>query len=129
MHINDIIAMIPEDPQEEALAAIHTVTTFPAENRARVRCILSQEFRFMIEVRGAAITLAAEGRAAVVCSPSNFLATLRRTIHEIDEALAEGSYKQTPPKPNVIYDLPAPPSNMDLPIWDEKAGRWFDAEY
>lgn len=129
MHINEIIALIPEDPVDEALMSIETVTTFPADNAARIRCNLSNEFRLMVQVAGEGITISAEDRNTVFCSPGAFLSTLRRTIYAIDEALADGSYRQTTPKPNYIVPRPPPPEDMDIPVWDATTGTWWDAEY
>ncbi len=50
-------------------------------------------------------------------------------IYEIDAALANGSYRQDPPKPILIVDPPSPPFDMDIPIWDDERGEWYDAEY
>lgn len=127
--LQTMLAMIPEDTHDEALRSIETITAFPAENRARVRCILSREFRLFIEVRGDGIAITAEGRKPVLCAADGFLAALRRTIYAIDEALAEGSYTQSKPEMSIIFDRPAPPKDMDIPVWDEKAGKWYDAEY
>ncbi len=121
--------MIPEDAQDEALRSIETITTFPYKNRARLRCILSREFRLFVEVHGDGIAIIAEGRKPVICTPDGFLAALRRTIYAIDEALSEGTYVQSKPKMTVIIDRPAPPEDMDIPVWDEKTGKWYDAEY
>lgn len=130
MELQAMIAMIPEDTHDEALRSIETITTFPAENSARLRCVMSREFRLFIEARSEDIAITAEGRKPVVCSGDDFLAALRRTIYAIDEALAEGSYTQSKPKMTVITaDRPAPPKDMDIPVWDEKAGKWYDAEY
>lgn len=130
MKIQDLIAMIPEDAENEALRAIESITTFPTDNSARVRCNLRKEFRFMIEVRGENIVLTAERRQPVICAPGGFIAALRRTIYAIDEAIAEGVYRQSKPEMTVIFDdRRAPPADMDIPVWDEKSGKWYDAEY
>ena len=130
MNINEIIALIPEDSEDEALLSIETVTTLPSTNSARVRCHLGREFRLHVQVRGHVITISAEGRPTKTCSQGSFLRKLRRTIYEIDAAMASGTYIQTAAKENLIFnDLPGPPEQMDIPIWDDKAGRWYDAEY
>lgn len=130
MNLQTMISMIPEDTQDEALRSIETITTFPAENRARIRCILSREFRLFVEVLSDGIAITAECRKPVMCTRDGFIAALRRTIYAIDEALAEGSYTQSNPQMTVIMDdRPALPKDMDIPVWDEKAGKWYDAEY
>ena len=130
MSIYDVIEMIPEDSQDEALMAVETVTAFPAEDAARIRCVMSREFKLRIELRGEQIAISAKGRRDVVCSFAEFLSVLRRTIYTIDEAMAEGSYRQSATKPNIITDdRPATPADMDIPVWDEERGQWYDAEY
>lgn len=130
MNINNLISMIPQDSHDEALLAIQTITTFPASNSARVRCHLSHEFRLTISVRREEITIGPEGCAPVTCKSADLIPTLRRTIYEIDEAIENGSYKQSKPKKSIIApDRPPAPAHMDIPVWDDRAGRWYDAEY
>lgn len=128
-NIAAIIALIPEDTADEALGAVYTIKTYPSENRAQVRCRLSREFRMIIEVRGSSVVINAEGRKPIVATSDDFIAKLRRSIYEIDEAMAEGTYVQSKPREIIICDRPAPPAGMDIPVWDEKAGEWYDAEY
>lgn len=130
MDISTLLQTIPEDTDDEALHAIDSITTYPAENSARVRCFLSQEIRLSLRIRtDATVEITAEGRKPVPCTPAGLVPALRRTIYEIDAALAEGSYTQTKPKMAIVSDVGAPPPNMDIPVWDERAGKWYDAEY
>jgi len=128
MDIQAVIALIPEDPTDEALLSIESIVTYPADNRARVRCHLTQPFRLFLQVRGELIQLTAERWPGVSCRPEDFLGQLRRLIYDIDSALASGRYQQTPPQ-RVVLDVPEPPSHMEIPVWDEQTGRWHDAEY
>ena len=129
MNLQTLISMIPEDSQDEALRSIEAIVTYPMAGKALVRCNLSREFRLTIGILGSVIDISAEGRKPVVCSTSEFVSVLRRTIFAIDEAIAEGSYKQGTQKLVEIFDRPASPMNMDIPVWDENAGKWHDAEY
>lgn len=126
--ISNLISRIPKEG--EAFDSIETITLMNRFN-ARVDCHLSNEFRLFIHTgRGndKTVTLSAENRNDVICNESDFIPTLRRFIFEIDESMSEGSYRQTPLKRHVDF-LPSPPPNMDIPIWDESTGTWYDAEY
>lgn len=57
-------------------------------------------FRLFVELRKGDIVISAEGWRPVVCTPDNFQSALRRTIYE----------------------------NVDIPMWDEETGEWYDAE-
>jgi len=129
--ISQVISLIPEDTMDEALLAIETVTLLPATNSARLRCILSREFTLHIQVNGDAISITAESWPTVNATAATLLPALKRAIYEIDEAAAAGRYKQSPVKPNIIdIDSRTPaPGHMDIPMWDEARGQWYDAEY
>ena len=122
-----LIASIPEDSRDEALMSIQTVITLPPD-AFRIRCHLTHEFRITARVAGRAITLHAEDWPSATCSEAGFLGALKRMVHQIDEAIEAGRYAQNPPKPTLIYDMP-PPRDLDIPVWDEKRRRWYDAEY
>ena len=126
--IHPWIQRIPDNDADEAFSAIETITTH-GKHRADIRCHLAHEFRLTATAQpDGTLTLTAEGRPAVTCTERDFLPTLRRTLYEIDEALAEGHYQQTPPKSRWVF-LDAPPAEMDIPVWDEKTKTWYDAEY
>jgi hypothetical protein len=132
MTINDLLALIPESPDksDEALAAIESITTYPAENRMRIHVDLAHEFRLFVTVADE-ITIAAPSWKLFTCDKVSFLQALRYVIHEVDEAISEGFYD--PPKPSpfdcFVFPSASPPLNMDLPVWDEKRKEWYDAEY
>jgi hypothetical protein len=120
MDISTLLQTTPEETDDEALRSIDSIMTFPAKNSARVRCFLSQEFRLSLHIRpDATVEITAEGRKPVFCTPAGLVPALRRTIFEIDAALAEGSFTQTKPRMTIISDEASPPPSMDIPIWDE----------
>ena len=81
MDISTLLQTIPEDTDDEALHAIDSITTYPAENSARVRCFLSQEIRLSLRIRtDATVEITAEGRKPVPCTPAGLVPALRRTI-------------------------------------------------
>ena len=127
MNIRNVIKLIPEESYNEALLAIESVTLYPPR-KAIIRCHLSSKFRISIKSRLEKITLSAENFREKQCTPDSFLTTLKIIIYDIDEAIFNGSYKQEAPKSNYIIMLP-PPSDMDIPVWDEKIQSWYDAEY
>jgi hypothetical protein len=130
MELSQVVRMIPEESEDEALRAIGAIILFPARREARVRCHLAQPFHLWIAVRGEVITITVEDFLAEDCGVDTFLATLRRCIYEEDEAIANGTY--TPRRrrsTRTDFHRPAPPAHMDLPVWDEATGRWYDAEY
>lgn len=128
MDIEAVVSQIPEHTADEALMSIESIKLNPGANSAQVRCHLSQPFRLTVQVLNQRILLGAEGWPDTSCSAQGFLGSLRRLIHELDDAIASGRYKQPKPKPLVI-DEEQPPAHMDIPVWDEKRGRWFDAEH
>lgn len=128
--IHDVIAMIPEDSTDEALFAIETITSFPADHAARLRVYPMNEFRLWVRLKGDSVVIEAEGRSPVVCSQGGFIDSLRREIYAIDEAITNGRYHQAPPREAITGDdRPNPPADMDIPVWDEESGQWYDAEY
>lgn len=127
--LQQLIEMIPEDTSDEALASIECIVTYPADNRARLRCIMSSEFRIFIEPAGDGAVIAAEGRTPVRCTKTGFVSALKRTIYEIDEALAEGTYTQCPANAKFHVSPPPAPPEMDIPVWGNRTGQWYDAEY
>lgn len=132
MNINDLLILIPESPDhsDEALAAIESITTYPAENRLRVRCYMTHEFWLFVSIVDSIICIGAENWNPVVCNKSGFLSALRRVIHEIDEAISEGNYQQKQPSPMSCFVFPSqPPADMDIPVWDDARHEWYDAEY
>jgi len=128
MNIQSVISLIPENPLDDALMSIESIRLNPAANSAQVRCRLSKPFRLTVQVRGQRIDLSAEDWQGLSCSTQEFLESLRRLINELDKALESGRYIQSEPKP-VIIDGKEPPAHMDIPVWDEKLDRWFDAEH
>lgn len=130
MDIYTLIAEIPENTSDEALLAVQSVTVFPAEAKARLRVHLAEEFRMFVSLADGQVSLEVPGWKNVIrCAPDSFLGKLRFVIHEVDADIAGGLY--TPPKveANLIFDPPPPPSDMDIPIWDERTGRYYDAEH
>jgi len=127
--IHDVIHMIPEDSLDEALNGIETITLFPAKNIARLRVCPVNEFRLIVSLTHNGIRIDAENRAPVMCREADFLASLKHVIYTIDEAISQGTYRQTPPQANVIRMDHQPPVDMDLPVWDASSDRWWDAEY
>lgn len=127
--IGEIIERIPEDSTDEALFAIETVVLYPASNSASLRVYPANEFRLTISVENNIVRIQAEGRPTVSCGPDTLVSHLKREIYAIDEAISVGAYSQTPPKEQIILEPPAPPADMDIPIWDEQTREWRDAEY
>jgi len=84
-----------------------------------------------VESKDEDIILSAENWATIHTDRNEFLPTLRRMVYDIDAAIADGQYQQTPLKPCYIFedDRPPPPAHMDIPVWDEERKRWWDAEY
>ena len=122
------IQRIPDGDADEAFSAIETITTY-GKSRADILCHLAHEFRLTATTnRDGTLTLFAEGRRATICTERDFLPTLRRTLYEIDEDIAEGRYQQTPLKARWVF-IDTPPADMDIPVWDEKTKTWYDAEY
>lgn len=127
MNISELINTIPEATADEALLAVQTVKTNPATNTARLRCHLTREFRLLVALRNGSVVISADGRPDVTVAPSAFVSTLRREIHEIDEAMSSGRYTQSKPKIRPTNMAP-PPEDMDLPTWDPVSQSWYDAE-
>ncbi|MDQ2077448.1 hypothetical protein [Marinimicrobium sp. ABcell2] len=131
MDIRNVIAQIPEDATDEALASIQSITVIPMHNCARLICHLAHKFRLTIAaVRDGCIEIRAEGRAVATVNESTLLPALKREIYEIDEQMAAGRYEQSPVKPMIITDdRPPIPDHFDIPAWDSTAKVWYDAEY
>jgi hypothetical protein len=131
MTFQDLIYMIPENTTDEALASIDTISTLPCEDAIRIRCVLSSEFSFKAKAaKDGDVALLAENRKPVLVSKDKFLSALKKFIYSIDEAIAEGHYRQPIKLPYIFEDdMPPAPKNMDLPTWDEKTQSWYDAEY
>lgn len=134
MNINQLLNSIPEElfDYDEALMAIDGWVVNPCSNSARVSPHLSNKFRMDIKIDGEIVFINAESRQQVVCHESDFLTALKREIYETDEAISAGQCKIVmKPLHGDIYpdDRPAPPEHMDIPVWDETQGEWYDAEY
>lgn len=127
MNIHQLIAQIPEEAHDEQLMSLETVTFFPADQTARLRCHLTQEFRLWVNAAHGYVS--AEGREARRFTEASFVSVLRQTIAEVDEDMARGVYQQTPPGSWVVDDTGAPPSHLELPVRDPITGGWRDAEY
>ena len=129
MNIQNLIELIPQDSDDEALNSIESIITFPAKREIRIRCHLTNRFLFFARLNtDNSITLHAEKWPSVVCDRDRFVQSIRIFIHEIDEAMAENRYRQMPLKARLI-DIPNPPPDMDIPVWDETTKTWYDAEY
>ncbi|HEK3481522.1 TPA: hypothetical protein SMW11_003320 [Pseudomonas aeruginosa] len=128
MDINGIVSLIPENSADEALLSVETITVFPTTESAKIKCHLSHVFNVEVKCVGESVYVSTENWPTSACNEKTFVSTLRRVIYEIDSAIEAGKYKPPVLKPNVIHQ-PEPPKNMDIPIWDEKTGRWYDAEY
>jgi len=130
MRIGELMAQLPEYPDDEALLAIESVVLNPANDSALVRCHLTHLFRLTVQLDGAAVSISAADWRPVSCTQAAFLGQLKRVIHEIDAAMEAGTYQQAPVKPMLIFDdRPEPPASFDLPVWDQERGVWYDAEY
>lgn len=130
MSIANIIRLIPEDSQDEALMSIQSITKFPETDSARLRCHLAHEFRIYLTYNKGLVTISAEGRADVSVPESSLIPALKEEIYEIDELIGSGRYKQVAPKQTIIMDPPfPPPEDFDIPKWDDEAQQWYDAEY
>lgn len=135
MKIRDLINMIPQDSENEALLSIESIITYPYPNIAKIRCHLSHEFVFTVEPFSKApgnqfINLCAEGRPNFVTVASAFVSSLKMFIYRLDEAISEHGYRQTPPPKYAwaILPEPQPPAHMDIPVMGAD-GKWYDAEY
>ena len=130
MTIKELINLIPQGNADEALYSIESVKVVPADNTATIRCYLANKFRLTVSVAAGLVTLSADGLNNVYTSVADFIPTIKKFIYEIDDLIAAG-YSQPEPKPCYIFadSVPTPPRNMDLPVWDEKTGKWYDAEY
>lgn len=127
MNINNIIDLIPKNPENEALFSIESITKYPP-NKIRINCHLSHEFRLFVEINAGIIEIKAEKRFIIKCTKNNFISNLKQEIYSIDEAIANG-YKQTKSNPNIFPDMCSAPEHMDLPTWDNENKKWYDAEY
>lgn len=129
MKIQELIDMIPKDSSDEAMRACAGWTIYPYKRKAVVTCVLSSEFRLYVEAeRTGGIVIQAENREPINCTPENFIQCLRIEIYEIDEAMSSGAYRQSK-KISLHHNIPSAPPEMDIPVWDEKTGQWYDAEY
>lgn len=130
MDIRGLVDSIPQGNEDEALYSIENIKVVPASNSATIRCYLVNKFRLSVSVAAGLVTLSADGFNNVYASVADFIPTLRKFIYEIDDLIAAG-YSQPEPKPCYIFtdSVPTPPQKMDLPVWDEKTGKWYDAEY
>jgi hypothetical protein len=127
--IRDLIARIDsDDPDDPALYAVQTVTVAGDDAIALRVHMAGEPWRVLILRDGDNWSIRADGtKRARIVAPAELAAAVRRLIFETDEAQAEGRY--LPPKRSGIIEPPAtPPAHMDIPIWDEKRGRWYDAE-
>lgn len=119
MNIHDIIKLIPDQSENEALMSIQSIRIDPPR-KARLTCYLSKKFFITLEAkRGGEVLI-----NGAQCDSGRFLAALKKAIYHEDEA-------ETPAvilKKRVTY-IPSPPADMDIPVWDEKTGKWYDAEY
>ena len=55
MRIGELMAQLPEYPDDEALLAIESVVLNPANDSALVRCHLTHLFRLTVQLDGAAV--------------------------------------------------------------------------
>jgi len=123
-----LLREIPDEPAgDEALIAIESIVATP--RKGRLTCHLAHKFVIEVEQAGNAIVLCVPGFKTVTTTPADFLPTLRKLIYATDEAISDGTYHYKEPSCFVFPDRPPPPEDMDIPVWDEKRGRWYDAEY
>lgn len=131
-HINAVMRAIPEESQDEALSSIISAKIMPPR-KALIRCHLTHKFEIAVCARHKGVTLSAERWPTVETTVAGVEAALRRMIHEIDGAMAEGIYRQStrvsPPISELLDSPPPPPDDMDIPMWDDEKGEWYDAEY
>lgn len=119
MKIHDLIQMIPEESDDEALRSIQSIR-IEQPRSARLTCHLSKKFFILLYIdRNNVIWINKEQ-----CSLDEFLSTLRKEIYREDEA--ESHFVQL--KEKVTY-IRQPPSDMDIPVWDTETQSWYDAEY
>lgn len=119
MNIYDLIKMIPESSDDEALASIQSMQVRPPRS-VRLTCHLSKKFFIIIAIdRKNTISI-----NDVPCEMELFLSALKRTIYNEDEATSPFVVLK-----ERITPLRVPPPDMDIPIWDEDTQSWYDAEY
>ena len=129
LRLANIISIIPETSENEAIMAIETIVAIPFSLKLRLSCNLSSQFIIFLtaECTSNNITIIAEGYKNVITNDFRLLSDLKKYIYELDAAIAEG-FNQ--PRREVFQSFPnPPPSGMDIPVWDDKRKVWYDAEY
>lgn len=132
MTIQDVLAQVPDETSDEALLAIQAVVFNPLSSSAKMWCHLTHKFILEVAlspISPGLIRISAQNREDSYTDAGGFIGQLKRQIYEIDEAIENGCYKQTPLKLVPLLARPAPPDDMDIPVWDEQTQTWYDAEY
>jgi hypothetical protein len=118
-----------DDPDDAALYAVQTVTSTPSAWALRVH-MSGEPWRLLVTLTATgSYELRADGSTRTrTVAPDDLLAAVRRMIYETDEAQAEGRYT-APRRSGIIAPPMTPPAHMDIPVWDDERGVWYDAEY
>lgn len=129
--LNDLINLIPEDSLIESLRSIHTITKYPPDS-FKVRCHLAHKFSLRVQIlHGQILIFNDENDSLVIATEKEqFLSDLSKAIYDVDAMIEAGTVIPKKRSPFILPDSrPAPPSGMDIPVWDEELQRWYDAEY
>lgn len=128
--ISNLLAALNDyarDGTDEALESIEHIESRPMEGMLKIRFNLSAVARMTVRVDKGVFVLEAKGVRPMRSEFADGIAALRRVIYDLDELLANG-YKQPEMKVRVTFFPPPPPQWMDIPVWDEEAKSWYDAE-
>lgn len=114
------------DGGDEAFHSIISIRKDPPYS-LKLSCDLSKKFRIYMHFESNKIILENEYKTKIDSSYSNLFPTIKKLIYDTNElAINRGEVKKSP---YILPDSrPKPPKEMDMPIWDEKTKKWYDAE-
>jgi len=125
--IKNLVAQISDHEKEEIFHSIEHIEVRPYDGMIKIRFYLSAVARMTVTAMGDELRFDAAGMPQRIAMVSDGLTALRRYMYDLDCLLADG-YQQPAPKSRVTF-MPNPPVHMDIPVWDEKSQKWYDAEY
>jgi hypothetical protein len=129
--LDQLTAMIPEESENEALNSIQSITKYPPDS-LMIRCHLAHKFSLRVQIlHGQILIFNDENDSLIMATEKDkFLSDLSKAIYDVDAQIEAGILMSRKRSPFILPDSrPAPPSWMDIPVWDEELQRWYDAEY
>ena len=125
--IKNLVAQISDHEKDEIFRSIEHIEVRPYDGMIKIRFYLSAVARMTVTAMGDEFRFDAAGMPQKTVLFANGLSALSRYMYELDSLLADG-YQQPALKLRVTA-IQNPPAHMDIPVWDEKTQKWYDAEY